>query len=390
MTVSLFDASYYRAANPDLKGNSQALSAHFESYGLNEGRAFSPLADLNFYRASNSDLGSLSNRDLYEHLREYGVKEGRRFSPVVDLDFYRAANPDLPSDFKNERLFGHLRSFGLEEGRQFSQFFNVNYYKSANSDLAAAGFTTNRQFLIHFQQYGLNEGRTASIAFDVNAYKANNADLATAGLNNAQLFNHFGLYGLAEGRQSTQSFSVSYYRANNADLASFNNSQAYNHYVLYGHSEGRLAVPPSAPTPVTSPGSSSLTSEIGSSLSNATNIGTLGGRSSTEFGGTTSNSNFYSFTLTNNTNVALTLYSASDTAQTGLNAQLSLIQDTNSNSQVDTGEQISSNYVNLKPAVETTPQFSRSLGAGTYFVHVFPGEVNSSVDYSLRLTSSAV
>lgn len=389
MAVTLFDASFYRAANPDLRGNSQALQSHFESYGLNEGRAFSPLVDLNFYRASNSDLNSLSNRDLYEHLREYGVKEGRRFSPVVDLDFYRAANPDLPSDYKNEKLFGHLRSYGLEEGRQFSQFFNVNYYKSANSDLAAAGLT-NRQLLIHFEQYGMNEGRTSSIAFDFNAYKSYNSDLAAAGLNNNQLFNHFELYGLAEGRQSSQSFSVSYYRANNADLASFDNSQAYNHYVLYGHGEGRLAAPPSVPSSVTSPTSSSRPSEIGSSLNNATDIGSLSRNSSTQLGGATAQSNFYRFTLTNNINVALTLASGIDTTQTGLNAQISLIQDSNGNSQIDAGEQIISNLVNLLPAAETSPQFDRTLGAGTYFVHVFPGEMNTNADYSLRLTSTIV
>ena len=134
--------------------------------------------------------------------------------------------------------------------------------------------------------------------------------------------------------------------------------------------------------------SSSLTSTIGSSLNNAIDIGSLSSNTSTEFGGTTAQSNFYRFTLTNNINVALSLYSTSDIAQTGLNAQISLIQDSNGNSQIDAGEQISSNFVNLLPAVETSPQFSGSIGAGTYFVHVFPGEMNSNVDYSLRLTSA--
>lgn len=60
MSVNLFDANYYRAANADLRSfnDTQALD-HFQRFGLNEGRAFSSLVDLNFYRASNSDLKKL-------------------------------------------------------------------------------------------------------------------------------------------------------------------------------------------------------------------------------------------------------------------------------------------------------------------------------------------
>lgn len=45
MAVNLFDANSYRAANSDLSSysNAQALS-HFQNYGLNEGRTFSPFA----------------------------------------------------------------------------------------------------------------------------------------------------------------------------------------------------------------------------------------------------------------------------------------------------------------------------------------------------------
>ena len=62
MSVNLFDANFYRAANSDLAGlnDADALS-HFQNNGLTEGRAFSPFANLNFYRSSNSDLASLNN-----------------------------------------------------------------------------------------------------------------------------------------------------------------------------------------------------------------------------------------------------------------------------------------------------------------------------------------
>ena len=57
MTANLFNPSFYRAANSDLSSfsDAQALS-HFQTYGLDEGRAFSPFVALNFYRSSNSDL----------------------------------------------------------------------------------------------------------------------------------------------------------------------------------------------------------------------------------------------------------------------------------------------------------------------------------------------
>ena len=74
MPVNLFDANFYRAANSDLQGlsDAQALS-HFQNYGLNEGRHFSPFVDLDFYRASNSDLASFTNRQAYEHLHRFST-----------------------------------------------------------------------------------------------------------------------------------------------------------------------------------------------------------------------------------------------------------------------------------------------------------------------------
>lgn len=373
---NLFDANFYRAANSDLRNfsDSQALS-HFQTYGLNEGRAFSPFANLNFYRSSNSDLANFNNSQLFEHLQNYGIGEGRRFSPEVDLNFYRAANSDLARlNFNNEQLFEHLRSYGLSEGRQFSQFFNLNYYKSYNADLVAAKLD-NSQLLVHFELYGLSEGRTFSFAFDVNSYKSYNADLVAAKLSNSQLLEHFQTYGLNEGRQSSPSFSASYYRANNGDLANFSNYQAYNHFVLYGHSEGRLAAPPS----------SSIPSEIGSSLSKFMDVGSLRGNSFTEFSGTTSNSDFYRFTLGSSLNIALTL--STETAQTGLKGQISLVQDRNGNNTIDSGEELNLQLVNLLPTEESSPQISSNLGAGTYYVHVFPAD-SSSTEYSLRLRAT--
>ena len=240
MPVNLFDANFYRAANGDLAGfdDAQALS-HFQTYGLDEGRAFSPFADLNFYRSSNPDLASFNNQQAFDHLQNYGVAEGRRFSPFVDVNFYRASNSDL-AGFNNEQIFEHLRNYGVGEGRRFSQFADLNFYRAANSDLASFN---NSQALQHLEINGLREGRSFSEAFDVNYYRSVNFDLVTAGLNNQQLYEHFQLYGLGEGRASSPFFNVSYYLANNSDLKalSFNNFQAYDHFVLFGSQEKRVA-----------------------------------------------------------------------------------------------------------------------------------------------------
>ena|GEM_PF-3351330 len=300
MPVNLFDVNFYRTANPDLVAagltTDAQLSSHFQSSGLNQGRAFSPLVNLNLYRASNPDLtaaGLTTNQQLLDHLQNYGVAEGRRFSLLVDINFYLdinsdvntaysgnrelafthlqnsgvaegrrfsqffdtgfylAANNDLGTAFsstpKNDRVeaIEHLVISGLNENRVFSQFFDINYYRANNADLVSAGFNES-QLLEHFQLNGLSEGRSFSVALDVNYYRNRYSDLAATSWNNQQLYEHFQLSGLGEGRASSQLFDVRYYLESNADLraAGFNYAQAYDHFVLSDRFEGRSAVAP--------------------------------------------------------------------------------------------------------------------------------------------------
>ncbi len=285
MTASFFDASFYRTANRDLSGFSdqQALS-HFQTFGLQEGRAFSPFIDLNFYRASNSDLASFNNSQLLNHAQTFGVKEGRKLSPFVDLDFYLAKNGDLSKAFggDREKALQHLQTFGLKEDRKFSQFVNLDFYLANNSDVNKAfsgdvtkalqhleifGVNENRKYseyfdasyylsnnadvnkafkgnqfqaLKHFETLGLDEGRRSSVSYDASFYRKFYSDLNT--LSNKQAYNHFQIYGLGEGRRSSQAFDVSYYLNNNADLkaAGFNNDKAIQHFQQYGQQEGRF------------------------------------------------------------------------------------------------------------------------------------------------------
>jgi len=415
MTVNLFDANFYRAANADLASfnDAQALS-HFQNFGLNEGRRFNALVDLGVYRASNSDLGSLNNQQLYEHLSNYGVAEGRKYSSFFDLGFYRANNGDLAS-FNNEQLFQHADSFGINEGRRFSPFVDLNFYQSFNSDL---GGLNNEQLFNHLQIYGINEGRHFSPFVDLNLYRAANADLAAAGFNNNQLFehltnsgiaegrrfsvsfdssyysnvdvnsdlaaaglnsfqlfDHFQNFGLAEGRASSQSFNVTYYLGNNADLtgAGFNNVAALRHFEGVGFREGRVAA--------------ALTS-----LENTRNDNTLGTAPnldvlsynrtfSNQSVGTSDTNDFYRFLVADRSNLNISL---SDVTS---NAVVELIQDSNNNGEVDDGEVL---FRRAAASGSNTAFQTGTLAGGTYFVRVAPDSGTSNTTYSVSMSANLV
>ncbi|MDJ0696112.1 CAP domain-containing protein [Mastigocoleus sp. MO_188.B34] len=243
MPVNIFDASFYRSANPNLESLSDSdLWSHFQNHGLEAGLSFSPLVNLDFYRASNSDLSHLSNKDTFEHLQNYGISEGRQFSELWDLNFYRQNNNDL-TFFSNEQLFQHLQNYGVAEGRRFSQFFDVNYYLADNPDLLTEFGNDKSALLQHFVISGLDEGRRFSVAFDPNFYRHNNPELANADLTNQQLLEHFRMYGLSEGRASSESFDVQPYLTFNSDFRrdNLNYQTAYEHFITDGLTEGRMA-----------------------------------------------------------------------------------------------------------------------------------------------------
>lgn len=368
MAVNLFDPNYYRKANADLAkaGMSDTqLKDHFQQYGLNEGRSFSPFADLNFYRASNSDLAGMTNQQAFDHLQQYGCAEGRTFSPFVDVNFYKAANRDL-AGMNNQQALEHLQQYGAAEGRTFSQFFNSDYYRRANTDLPSFN---NRQLLEHLEQYGLNEGRNFSADFDANYYRNANPDLAAAGLTtNKQLYDHFRLYGIAETRASSPIFNVKSYLqdANNADLRrlNLNPTQAHEHFNLYGYQEGRFGCADYA----------------GNTLGSARAID-LSSNSATfkDFVGANDTDDYYRFTLTKPTSGSVTLDGL------GANVNVELIADANNNGKVDDKEVIksSSNSATNKDV------FSGNLNSGTYYIHISAaGTANTS--YQLKLSTDAV
>jgi len=252
MTANFFDANFYRAANSDLaKFSDQQALSHFQTYGLQEGRAFSPFVNLNFYRASNSDLANLSNSQLLDHAQTYGVKEGRKLSPFVDLDFYLAKNADLSKAFGSdsealspkgdrEKALQHLQTFGLKEDRKFSQFANLDYYLANNADVNKATGGDVTKALQHLEIYGANEGRKYSEYFDPSFYLKNNADVNTTFKGDSfKALQHFETFGVNEGRSGSAVFNTSYYKKYYNDLGSLSNKTAYDHFQVYGLNEGR-------------------------------------------------------------------------------------------------------------------------------------------------------
>lgn len=215
MDSNYFDADFYRGANSDLSQFSdEQATAHFQAYGLNEGRSFSALIDLSLYRESNSDLENFDNAQLLEHLEQFGLNEGRKFSALVDLDVYRTLYSDL-AQFQGTDALQHLKDFGLKEGRTFSQYLDLGFYQEANSDLAEF---TKAEALQHLVNYGLNEKRIFSSYVDLELYQDFNEDLKELKFTGTQLMKHLDSFGIGEGRQFSYPFDIGYYEAENPDI----------------------------------------------------------------------------------------------------------------------------------------------------------------------------
>ncbi|HEY9706181.1 MAG TPA: M12 family metallo-peptidase [Allocoleopsis sp.] len=290
MAVNLFDVNFYRANNLDLSGfNDQQALNHFNTFGLNENRIFSPYVNLSLYRASNPDLtraGLTSNRQIldhlqnfgiregrvfsefvdinlylalnndvnrafggdkekgFEHLRQFGINENRVFSPFVDLSFYLGLYNDVNQAFNGNRFqaFQHLQQFGLNEKRGFSPFVDLNFYLKTNNDVNQAFGGNHRQSLQHLLINGLNEKRSFSPFVDLNYYLQNNNDVNQAfGGNYLKSLTHLIEYGLAEKRQFSLVYETNYYRNHYTDLTPYNDYQLFQQFQMSGLSQGRAS-----------------------------------------------------------------------------------------------------------------------------------------------------
>ena len=122
------------------------------------------LFDSTYYADTYSDLKSVYGYNaalLKAHYETYGIAEGRSASPVFDPVYYLNKYSDLKSTYGNDytEAYNHFVNFGISEGRQGSSTFNVVKYVENYSDLQDAFGTDYVKALEHYMIYGRDEGR---------------------------------------------------------------------------------------------------------------------------------------------------------------------------------------------------------------------------------------
>ncbi|MGJ3251894.1 MAG: PPC domain-containing protein [Elainellaceae cyanobacterium] len=120
-------------------------------------------------------------------------------------------------------------------------------------------------------------------------------------------------------------------------------------------------------------GAQRLPEEPGENMATAFNIGQISGTQQySEFVGTNDPSDFYKFTVAQNSNLEVRF--ASPSAQT----EVDLIADLNNNGLIDSGEGINGRY-------GSSGAFFEPLAAGTYFLKINPRFSSTSTQYDLTV-----
>ncbi len=209
-----YDGNFYKNHNGDLQDmNAMQLIRHYALYGKNEARQASDnydivnsLFDASIYAKANPDLtAAFGNNEirLKDHWLRYGIAEGRTASLAFDSKYYLEANGDLKNAYGNNYMqaYQHFIKWGFVEKRQASPVFSVQYYLENNGDLKNAYGTNYLKVLNHFKLYGKTEKRPTSSQFNVEAYQNKNGDLKYAYGNRFELYYmHYMQYGRAENR----------------------------------------------------------------------------------------------------------------------------------------------------------------------------------------------
>lgn len=144
-------------------GDPVAIKNHWRTQGGPiEGRAGSPLFEVDFYRTSHVDLRSLTRAQAISHWLNTGGNEGRASSSIFDVRHYLANNPDIAANYGTagyQKAYYHWLTTGIREGRSASPNFNVRAYLQKNPDVQAAYGTNYKAATYHWFYYGKREGR---------------------------------------------------------------------------------------------------------------------------------------------------------------------------------------------------------------------------------------
>jgi len=138
----------------------------FSLFGDEDWLSTLPIFDPVFYSETHEDLRRTfrgDERELEKHWLRFGIEEGRASSPVMNVEWYVAMNPDLQSSFGEENYRDALKHWidhGLPEGRAASPDFDPRWYIQQYPDVASAFGATNYEFATkHYLEHGRAEGR---------------------------------------------------------------------------------------------------------------------------------------------------------------------------------------------------------------------------------------
>lgn len=177
----LFDAKWYLAQNPDIKGKKMGAAKHYVKYGWKEGRNPGPDFDTEEYLAEYPELRVKNWCPLFHYMLEH-----KELMPKVD---YKEQIFNLLDKY-TKRYQGKSNDYKLIAK---SKYFNKRWYLKQYPDVKKAGIDP----IEHYLKYGWKEGRNPSQEFDTKGYLARYNDVKNAKLNPLL---HYEKYGKREGR----------------------------------------------------------------------------------------------------------------------------------------------------------------------------------------------
>lgn len=93
--------------------------------------------------------------------KSYAAEDGKAFLPVFDAEYYYNENPDLQElvGMDPEALLAHYANLGIWEGRSGTAEFNLKAYVRYNPDLLNIYKTDWAAYCQHYERQGKSEGR---------------------------------------------------------------------------------------------------------------------------------------------------------------------------------------------------------------------------------------
>lgn len=122
-----------------------------------------------YYAQQNADIRAAFGDDealLRNHFATYGLAEGRVFTPLFNAVIYRQMYDDLSAAFGDDwaAYANHYFTYGIAEGRSGGGVFDPLAYAAAYQDVQIVLGTDTAAIINHYLTYGIAEGRTAGIS----------------------------------------------------------------------------------------------------------------------------------------------------------------------------------------------------------------------------------